>query len=140
MRNNHELTTLRNRALWNDFYRTRNEWFDKHLIFTKRQLLTHVLNNCRPHYYVTFDYAARQASRLIRSKRSGRRLSVKQQMWYEIASKVARLMLMGRARSISQALTEVLVSSRASRYFLSYSQARRIINEESRRHSARRRC
>ena len=58
MRNNHELTTLRNRALWNDFYRTRNEWFDKHLIFTKRQLLTHVLNNCRPHYYVTFDYAA----------------------------------------------------------------------------------
>ena len=61
MRNNHELTTLRNRALWNDFYRTRNEWFDKHLIFTKRQLLTHVLNNCRPHYYVTFDYAARPA-------------------------------------------------------------------------------
>ena len=79
-----------------------------------------------PSYYLTFDYARRLLSQ-YRRKQLPKKYR-KRDMIVEIARKVDRLMLQNPLLSESDALTMVLTSGNASRFFISESSARRLIN------------
>ncbi|MBR5332467.1 MAG: hypothetical protein IKV32_04110 [Muribaculaceae bacterium] len=81
-----------------------------------------------PSYYLTFDYARRLLSQYRRKQlpKSYRRL--RHDMVVEIARKVDRLIQRNPSLSESDALSMVLASGNASRFFISEVSARRLIN------------
>ena len=81
-----------------------------------------------PSYYLTFDYARRLLSQYRRKQLPKSYRKLRHDMIVEIAHKVDRLTQQIPSLSESDALTMVLTSGNASRFFISESSARRLIN------------
>ncbi|MDE6489605.1 MAG: hypothetical protein K2L49_00425 [Muribaculaceae bacterium] len=90
------------------------------------RLVQLTLREKAPGYYVSLEHA----ECMLRLRRSGRlpasMTALKRLMWDEIAGKVDRLMA-GRRMTITDAISRVLCSSEASRFFISEATARRLL-------------
>lgn len=123
------LRELRDKELYSNYCRIRKVWIDEGKSFSRKEILVYVLENCQPRYHFTFDYARR----LIRcfgepvKLKSGATLH--QQQWNEISNKVHEYRTKFPRKSLSDAVQEVLAFGRASKYFITYNYAKRIIYE-----------
>ena len=130
MKTDYILIRQRDARLWRDYYNTRNNWYESHRIFTEKELINHVITHCQPPYHLTYDYAYRIAKVLLNEHRNPSVLSLKQQMWYEFAGQVKNYLQRHPNSALETAVSEVLANCRASRYFISYHTARRVINKQ----------
>ena len=94
----------------------------------KSTIVNDAISTKAPSYYLTFDYARRLLSQYRRKQLPQKYRRLRHDMIKEIARKVDRLMLQNPLLSESDALTMVLTSGNASRFFSSESSARRLIN------------
>lgn len=103
----------------------------KHKKMRNQELINKTLQSCRPKYDVSFDYALRMMYVMIRDgKPCPARRKNKQEMWKEIRAHVVRTQKR-RNCTIAEAVASVLAEQKASRYFLSYKQASKIIYHEA---------
>lgn len=97
---------------------------------TREKLIGEMLEGSTPKYDVSYDYAVRMMYAMVRDgKPCPARSGIKRAMWEEIRRHVARV-LERRRCTIPQAVETVLAEQKASRYFLSYKQASKIIYHE----------
>ena len=94
----------------------------------KSTIVNDAISTKAPSYYLTFDYARRLLSQYRRKQLPQKYRRLRHDMIKEIARKVDRLMLQNPLLSESDALTMVLTSGNASRFFISESSARRLIH------------
>ncbi|MBQ4291821.1 MAG: hypothetical protein II752_03685 [Muribaculaceae bacterium] len=81
-----------------------------------------------PHYYLTFDYAYRQIRRMRRDPEALKGDSLKALQMREILDHVNRLKSASEGNlSDNDALTRVLASSKASRFFISEAYAVKLV-------------
>ncbi len=85
----------------------------------RHKIVRDVLHSGRPHYYVSFDQAYNVMSEINTHGLPSRKLTLKQQMWMEIYDKMQQLRERHPNLAIHAALARVLLSERASRYFIS---------------------
>lgn len=127
---------MRNRELAAEFKRRLSGAFTSGNYQTREGLIDQMLRESRPKYDVSYDYAVRVMYAMVRDgKPCPARRSNKQAMWEEIRRHVERVMDKRRC-SIPEAVATVLAEQKASRYFLSYKQASKIIYHE--KHNRRR--
>lgn len=130
MKTDYILIKQRDAQLWRDYYNTRNNWYDTHRIFTEKELISYVITHCRPPYHLTYDYALRIAKILLNKQQNPSLMTLKQQMWYEFTGLVKDYLQRHPKSEIETAVSEILAHCRASRYFISFHTARRIINKQ----------
>ena len=94
----------------------------------KSTIVNDAISTKAPSYYLTFDYARRLLSQYRRKQLPQKYRRLRHDMIEEIARKVDRLTQQNPSLSESDALTMVLTSGNASRFFISESSARRLIN------------
>lgn len=129
--------TMRNQELMRDFKRRLSEAFASGHYKTRQKLIDNMLEESRPSYDVSYDYTVRMMYRMVRdgmpcpAKRTSKRA-----MWEEIRMHVERE-IHRRSCSIPEAVATVLAEQRASRYFLSYKQASKIIYHEKKHNRSR---
>ena len=99
-----------------------------HTYIKFNNLVTQIINSEAPGYYVSFDYALRRINEIHKTGRSSVRNKINRMLWDEIYAKTAKALDSGRYRNIAHALTHVLVSEKASRFFISQQQAMRIFS------------
>lgn len=81
-----------------------------------------------PSYYITYDYARRLLSLHRRNRLPRHYRNLRRRMIDEIAHKVDQLIQRRVSLSENDALTMVLATGNASRFFISATSARRLIN------------
>ncbi len=113
------LTRLRNKELLHDYRQALREAYDNNLSINRRELVKRVLLNGRPHYYVNFDHAYNVIMHINSKNEVAKKTKLKQEMWREIYRKVKAEQERHPTLSLSAALTRVLASERASRYYIS---------------------
>ena len=122
---------MRNQELMQDFKQHLAHAFEQGDYRTREELINKTLQSCRPKYDVSFDYALRMMYVMIRDgKPCPARRKNKQEMWKEIRAHVVRTQKR-RNCTIAEAVASVLAEQKASRYFLSYKQASKIIYHEA---------
>ena len=134
-----ELKTMRNRELMSDYRRYLSAAFAGGSYRGREELIRRMLSECRPHYDATFDYALRMAHRIVRDGLPCRQKGIKAEMWREFCGYVSEIVDRKNC-DISEAVATVLAEKRASRYFLTYKQASKIIYHEANNSHNRRRC
>lgn len=123
------LRQQRDRELCRDYRNTKERWIKEGIKFSDKELLMYVLENCRPHYHFSFEYARRMLKSVGIDGLCLCKSTLHQAMWQEIAEKVKLLCARFPKKTLTGALSEVLADERASRYFLTYNYAKRIVNE-----------
>lgn len=122
---------MRNQELMHDFKQHLAHAFEQGDYRTREELINKTLQSCRPKYDVSFDYALRMMYVMIRDgKPCPARRKNKQEMWKEIRAHVVRTQKR-RNCTIAEAVASVLAEQKASRYFLSYKQASKVIYHEA---------
>ena len=113
------LTRLRNKELLHDYRRALCEAYNSNIIINRRELVRQVLLNGRPHYYVNFDHAYNVIMHINAKSEVTKKTQLKQAMWREIYQKVKAEQEKCPSLSLSAALSRVLATERASRYYIS---------------------
>ncbi len=128
----HENKTMRNRELMRDYRRELREAFENSTYETREKLINGMLAKSRPRFDVSYEYAVRMMNTMIRDgKPCPMRRPRKQAMWNEIREHVERI-VNRRKCPIYKAVAIVLAEQTASRYYLSYNQASKILYHENR--------
>ena len=122
----YELKTMRNQELMRDYRRYLREAMQSGGEINNEKVINRVLTECRPSYDVSYDYARRMMHVMIECCQPCPAKGIKRLMWEEICMKV-KLHMSARKCSLSKAIATVLMEKKASRYFLSYKQAAKII-------------
>lgn len=120
---------LRNHRLLADYRRHLSSALAEGRYSNREQLVREVLLENRPPYDVSFDYALKVMYKMLRDKQECPARGLKRRMWLELQGHVEEC-LRRRNCSIADAVAKVLAEQRASRYFLSYKQASKIIYHE----------
>ncbi len=81
-----------------------------------------------PHYYCTYEYALR-VLRVLRHGRMSMRRDRRLAMFSEINDKCSRLMALQPGLRLTDALTFVLTSERASQFFIAESTAEKLVQQ-----------
>ena len=123
------LREQRDNELRADYYRTKEKWDCEGRSYSNRALLEYVLDTGHPHYHFSFDYARRMLNKVGLDGFLHCKSTLHQAMWHEIADKVAILRRKFPEKTVTEALSLVLADGRASKYYLKYNYAKRIINE-----------
>lgn len=132
MRQTREMTRLRDESLMRDYRRNLMRAMRSDGPIDRGEVIRRTLTESRPRYYLNFDQSYYVMCRLHNKGITGRRLTLKQQMWREIYSKtIAEAEANGI--SLSAALARVLSAGRASRYFISEQYAAKHITDVQRR-------
>lgn len=127
-----EMTRLRDESLMHDYRRNLMRAMRSDGPIDRDAVIRQTLTESRPRYYLNFDQSYYVICRLHNKGVTGRRLSLKQQMWREIYSKtIAEAEMNGIP--LSAALARVLSAGRASRYFISEQYATKYIAGVQRR-------
>lgn len=131
-----EFKSMRNSELMRDYRHVLKTALSCLGFCSQEVAIKKMLAECRPRYDVTFDYALRMMQLMLRDGKSCPAKGLKVEMWKEIACHVNETMER-RHCSLHKAVALVLAEKRASRYFLSYKQAAKIIHYEQQkgRHS-----
>lgn len=121
---------MRNHKLMNDYRRCLSAAIARNSYTSRENLIRTVLATSRPKFDVSYDYALRMMQTMVRDEKpcplKGMR---KRQMWNEFMIHVKE-MLSRRRCSLADAVATVLAEKNASRYYLSYKQASKIIYHE----------
>lgn len=112
-----------------DYRRFLSEAYTSGTYNGREQLIRTMLLSCRPRYDVSYDYALRMMHTMLRDNKECPAKGMKRRMWQEIKQHVESV-IARRQCPIADAVAEVLATKRASRYFLSYKQASKIIYHE----------
>lgn len=124
------MKSLRNNELLKDYRCCLAEELSTGSYTGREDMIRRMLVKCQPKYDVSFDYALRVMYAMLRDgKPCPAKGSCKREMWEEIMRHTERI-VGKRGCSIADALATVLAEKRASRYFLSYKQASKIIYHE----------
>ena len=122
----YESKTMRNQELMCDYRRYLHAAMQSGGRIDTEEVINRVLKECTPRYDVSYDYARRMMHTMIECGQPCPAKGIKRLMWEEICTKV-KLYMSARKYSLPDAITTVLREKRASRYFLSYKQAAKII-------------
>ena len=125
---------LRNHRLLADYRRHLSSALSEGRYSNREQLVREVLRENRPPFDVSFDYALKVMYKMLRDKQECPARGLKRKMWLELQGHVEACMLR-RNYTIAEAVAKVLAEQRASRYFLSYKQASKIIYHERKNRS-----
>lgn len=131
MRNKRELTKMRDAELLRDYRKKLGEAMKGSGVINRMKIIEEVLAEGRPRYYLRFSQAYNVMSRINHQGITGRKLTLKNQMWLEIYGKVQQMMEEDKGLAMHEALTRVLFDGRASRYFISPQYAYRYLYEEA---------
>lgn len=131
MRNKRELTKMRDAELLRDYRKKLGEAMKGSGVINRMKIIEEVLAEGRPRYYLRFSQAYNVMSRINHKGITGRKLTLKNQMWLEIYGKVQQMMEEDKGLAMHEALTRVLFDGRASRYFISPQYAYRYLYEEA---------
>ena len=129
MKLDYTLRKERDRELIAFYKQTLKQWLNAKKEFTKRELIEYVITHGKPRYHLGFDYSLRMIKTVLKLEIPPAKPTLHQQMWIEISSKVDKTLKKHDKMNWHQALAEVLAFNRASRFFISYQYAKRIINE-----------
>lgn len=121
---------MRNQELMHDFKQHLAHAFEQGDYRTREELINKTLQSCRPKYDVSFDYALRMMYVMIRDGKPCPPAG-KQTGNVERNSRTCRPHAKRRNCTIAEAVASVLAEQKASRYFLSYKQASKIIYHEA---------
>lgn len=127
MKEKRELTKMRDAELLRDYRAKLEETMRSGKPINRREIVREVLESGRPRYYLKFEQAYNVVTRMHSRGVTGRRLTLKQQMWQEIYDKMQQEMAANAGMVMHEALARVLYSGRASRYFISPGYAYRYI-------------
>lgn len=119
MDNRRKMTRLRDNELLRDYREKLAEAMKRGGTINRKEIVREVLRDGHPRYYLNFDQAYNVMSQIKNHGMSGRKLTLKQQMWMEIYEKVQRESLKNPNLAIHAVLARVLLTERASRYFIS---------------------
>ncbi len=122
----YESKTKRNQELMCDYRRYLRAAMQSGGRIDTEEVINRVLKECTPRYDVSYDYTRRMMHTMIECGQPCPAKGIKRLMWEEICTKV-KLYMSARKYSLPDAITTVLREKRASRYFLSYKQAAKII-------------
>lgn len=121
---------MRNHELMNDYRRCLSAAIARNSYTSRENLIRTVLATSRPKFDVSYDYALRMMQTMVRDEKPCPLKGVrKRQMWNEFMMHVKE-MLDRRRCSLADAVATVLAEKNASRYYLSYKQASKIIYNE----------
>lgn len=87
-----------------------------------------IIHSEAPGYYVSYEYALRRINEIHKTGKSSVRNNINRMLWNEIYRKTIDALHTGRFRNIPHALTHVLVTEKASRFFISHQQAMRLFS------------
>lgn len=121
---------MRNNELMNDYRRCLSAAITGNSYTSRESLIRTVLATSRPKFDVSYDYALRMMQAMVRDGKPCPLKGVrKRQMWNEFMTHVKEV-LSHRRCSLADAVATVLAEKNASRYYLSYKQASKIIYHE----------
>lgn len=132
MKNQRELTKMRDAELLRDYRTKLNDALERGEEINRMKIINEVLLDCHPRYYLQFSQAYNVITRINHKGITGRKLSLKNEMWLEIYEKTKALMAENEGMVMHEALTRVLFDGRASRYFISPQYAYRYIYDVQR--------
>lgn len=133
-----KMTRMRDEELLRDYREKLNKAMNSGEEINRHKIIKDVLYNCHPRYYLNFDQAYNVMSQIKNHGLPSRKLSLKQKMWLEIYDKVQKLITKHPDLAVHAALARVLLTERASRYFISEEYAYKYLYRVQ--HSARRQC
>lgn len=119
MNEKRRMTLLRNKELLRDYREKLHEAFESDKPLNRKEIVRLVLLEGKPHYYVCFDHAYNIMMKLNTTGKVSKKTLLKQQMWKEIHEKVKKMMSDNPGLAMHNALARVLVTERASRYYIS---------------------
>lgn len=120
---------MRDAELLRDYRKKLGEAMKGSGVINRMKIIEEVLAEGRPRYYLRFSQAYNVMSRINHQGITGRKLTLKNQMWLEIYGKVQQMMEEDKGLAMHEALTRVLFDGRASRYFISPQYAYRYLYE-----------
>ena len=127
MRKKRELTAMRDAELLRDYREKLAEMMRSGKEINRREVVREVIASGKPRYYLKFEQAYNVITHIHSHGVTGRKLSLKQQMWMEIYEKVQQEIAAHEGLVLHEALARVLYSGRASRYYISLNYAYRYI-------------
>lgn len=92
------------------------------------RLVDMIIHSEAPGYYVSYEYALRRINEIHKTGKSSVRNNINRLLWNEIYRKTIDALHSRRFRNIPHALTHVLVTEKASRFFISHQQAMRLFS------------
>lgn len=132
MKTQRELTKMRDAELLRDYRSKLGEAMKRGGEINRRQIVEEVLATGRPRYYLQFTQAYNVMTRINHRGITGRKLTLKNEMWLEIYEKMRKTMAENEGLVMHEALARVLQSERASRYFITPRYAYRYIYDVQR--------
>lgn len=113
-----ELRLLRDKELANAYKRILKEEFDNGNKIDRRKIITRLLNEYRPLFHVSFEHAYKVLSTIRNHGTKVFKCTLRQQMWNELLSLVENELKNRPYLNLSTALSRVLASQRASRFYI----------------------
>ena len=132
MKTQRELTKMRDAELLRDYRSKLGEAMKRGGEINRRRIVEEVLASGRPRYYLQFTQAYNVMTRINHRGITGRKLTLKNEMWLEIYEKMRKTMTENEGLVMHEALARVLQSERASRYFITPRYAYRYIYDVQR--------
>ncbi len=124
-----ESKIMRNNELMRDYRRTVKEVLAAGQELNREKAIRKMLTESTPNYHVSYNWAMRLMHDMIEQRKPCPAKGVKREMWEEIKRHVETYMDR-HGKNLADAVTATLINKRASRYFLSYKQASKIIYHE----------
>lgn len=114
-----ELREMRDKELLSAYKKIIKEEFETGNHIDRKRVVKRVIEESHPHFHVSFEHAYKVLSSIRIHGTKNFKCTLRQQMWSELLALVEGEMRVKPYLTLSNALSRVLASKRASRFYIS---------------------
>ncbi len=113
------LIQLRNRELMIAYKQFLKEEFERGDKVNRQKIVKRILSEYKPHFHVSYEHAYKVLTTIRNHGTQTFKKTLRQQMWQELLTLVEQEMATHPRLNMGHALSRVLITKRASRFYLS---------------------